>query len=352
MLKALAAAVRGGEWWDYKLVPILAAFYATSLYLRVPVASLWPAALILLLSLVPGAAFVSIVNDVADIRDDAAADKPNRMAGRSALVRALAIAVTLAGGAIFFWIWRNEPLLLACYGAAWIAFTLYSAPPLRLKARGLAGLLADASGAHLFPTLLAAAAAFAAAGRPAEPLWLGAIAIWSLACGARGIVWHQLLDRARDLEAGTGTFAARRRPEASARFAAGAFALELAGLLLLLLLLWQPLPALALAYHVLLARRRARIWGLETVVARPRAEYRLWLDDYYGAMLPVALLLAGAMYAPAELIVLAVHLLLFPKRPVEVARDSWILVVVPLFNRLARRRPMDAQRRERRRREG
>ena len=30
---------RGREWWEYKLAPIFAAFYATALTLRVPVSS-------------------------------------------------------------------------------------------------------------------------------------------------------------------------------------------------------------------------------------------------------------------------------------------------------------------------
>lgn len=341
MLNAVAAVVRSGEWWDHKLVPILTAFFATALYLGVPVAAIWPAALVLLLSLLPGAAFVSISNDMADIGEDRAAGKANRMAGRPPLWRALALAATLAGGAAFLWIWRDRPLLLGWYAAAWVAFACYSLPPIRLKTRGIAGLVSDASGAHLFPTLLAASAAFAAAEQRPDPIWLAPIACWSFGCGLRGIIWHQLLDRDRDLIAGTATYAARRPAEASVRLASAAFVAEAAALLVLLGMMGHALPLLAGLYHLLLAWRRARIWGLRTVIAEPRAEYRLWLDDYYGAMLPAAILIASALAWPADLFVLAVHLLLFPRRPVETLRDSWILIVIPLFNRLARRRPMD-----------
>jgi 4-hydroxybenzoate polyprenyltransferase len=341
VLKAVAAAVRSGEWWDHKLVPLLTAFYATALYAGTGVFPLWQTALVFLVSLLPGAAYVSIVNDVFDIRSDEAAGKRNRMAALSPALRGACVAACVAAGLPFFWYWRGDPVPLACYAAAWVAFTLYSVPPARLKVRGVFGLCADAAGAHFFPTLLAAAALFAALGRPAPAAWLAAIGCWAFALGCRGILWHQLLDRDRDKLSGIATFAVRRTPEATARLAAFMFALELAALAALLLMMGSLLPALAALYYLLLVHRRARIWGLGTVIAAPRADYRIWLDDYYGVLLPMSVLAASALARPADLVVLLAHLLLFPRRPIETVRDSWILVVIPLFNRLARRRPMD-----------
>jgi 4-hydroxybenzoate polyprenyltransferase len=341
LIRAVAAAVRSGEWWDHKLVPLLAAFYASALYAEVPVSALWPTALVFLLSLLPGAAFVSISNDIFDIEDDAAAGKPNRMSGRSRAFRAAALAGSLACGLPFFWYWRSDPVPLACYAAAWIAFALYSVPPARLKARGMFGLCADAAGAHLFPTLLAATALFAALGRSAPAGWLIGIGCWSFALGCRGILWHQLLDRERDERSGTATFAVRRSVAASVRLATRIFAIELAALAAILMLMGSLFPVLAALYYVLLVQRRHRCWGLVTVVAAPRAEYRIWLDDYYGVLLPVSVIAASAFSYRAELILLAAHLLLFPRRPLETAQDSWALIVKPLFNRLTRRRPME-----------
>jgi 4-hydroxybenzoate polyprenyltransferase len=340
LIRAVAAAVRSGEWWDHKLVPLLAAFYASALHAGAAIADMWPTALVFLLSLLPGAAYVSISNDIFDIADDAAAEKPNRMAALSPAARAGLMAGSLACGLPFFWYWRSDPAPLACYAAAWIAFTLYSVPPARLKARGVFGLCADAAGAHFFPTLLAATAVFAAAGRPTPAGWLVAIGCWSLALGCRGILWHQLLDRDRDERSGIGTFAVRRSA-AAARLAAPIFAAELAALAAILILMGSLLPVFAALYYVLLVHRRQRIWGLGTVIAAPRADYRLWMDDYYGVLLPVSVLAASALSHAADLILLAAHLLLFPRRPLETVRDSWILIAVPLFNRLMRRRPMD-----------
>jgi len=333
-LSPAVALVRTGEWWDHKLVPILLGFYASAMLLGMPIAELWDSGFILLLSLIPGAAYVSIVNDLTDIESDAAAGKPNRMAARSRPFRTAALALTLAAGAFFFWLWRAQPLLLVLYGAAWIAFTLYSVPPFRLKARGLAGVVADASGAHLFPTLLAAATPFAATGTQADPLWLWTVAAWSFAYGFRGNLWHQLLDREGDRAAGVATFAAGRRRDSAATLAVFAFALEAAALAAILWRLGSMLPLLALAAYGSLVWRRARLWGIRPVIVQPRPPYLIVLHEYYDVFLPLSLLCASAIRHPIDAVVPAAHLLVFHRRALESWIDAWRLVNRPLLQRL------------------
>src|SRR6185436_15915732 len=166
--RRLAEVIRAGEWWEYKLAPIFAAFYATALTLRVPVISRWSAALTILLALVPGAAYVSVINDLTDRADDLAAGKPNRLAGRSRGLAALLVCVPVAAGLVFAVLWRHDVLLLPLYLAAWLAFSLYSLPPFRWKTRGILGVIADASGAHLFPTLVAVVLTYREAARPVD----------------------------------------------------------------------------------------------------------------------------------------------------------------------------------------
>ncbi|WP_158266420.1 UbiA family prenyltransferase [Allosphingosinicella deserti] len=327
MRDGVAAVLRAGEWWDYKLVPILTFFYATCLLLGSGIGELWGGAVLLLLSLLPGAAYVSIINDITDVHDDLAAGKRNRMVGRSAAFRMIAILLTLAGGAIFFWLWRHERLLLACYGAAWIAFTLYSVPPVRLKARGLAGVLADACGAHLFPTMVAVALACASAQQPVDPVWLSAAAAWALGYGLRGNLWHQLLDRERDIAAGVRTFAERHPPHVAARLGTWlAFPLEVAGLAILLWKMASLLPLLGIAAHLCFCYRRMRLWQMRPVIADPKPGFFIFLHEYYDVLLPLSVLAASAVTHPADLVVLGLHLLLFHRRALVVAEDAWKLV--------------------------
>ena len=63
MSGTLARMARAAEWWDYKLVPMLAMFYATALVEDVSIASLWRSLVVLICAVVPCAAYVSFVNE-------------------------------------------------------------------------------------------------------------------------------------------------------------------------------------------------------------------------------------------------------------------------------------------------
>jgi 4-hydroxybenzoate polyprenyltransferase len=314
--------VRAGEWWEYKLAPILAAFYATALTLQVPVSTLWAAALTLLLALVPGAAYVSVINDLTDYDEDLAAGKRNRLLGRSRAYAAMLVAITVGAGVVFCILWRNDALLLGVYLAAWLAFSLYSLPPFRFKARGILGVLGDASGAHLFPSLVAVILAFREADRPVSAAWLAAVGAWALANGMRGILWHQLTDRDNDRVAGVRTFAQLHPPHVAARLGTFAvFPLELAGLAAML---WQMRSGWAVALlvvYALFAALRIYRFRLNPVIVAPKSRFLIVLHEYYDLFLPVAILIQSR-----DWIVLAIHLVLFPNRwlhPAGYALQLW-----------------------------
>lgn len=332
MAASLGAVVRAHQWWDHKLIPVLTAFYATAVLLGRPIGPLWPDLLALLAAILAGAAFVSLSNDLADIDDDRAAGKANRLEGRSPGFRTAAVLAPLLAGIGFMIWWRDDPPLVAAYAAAWIAFGLYSLPPARLKARGLAGVAADAAGAHLFPTLVAMLLAFRAAGAEPDPLWIAGGAAWALGYGLRGNLWHQLSDRDHDLASGTRTFAQRHPPRVTIRIGAlAAFPLELAGLAVVLVLIGTPLPLLLLAFYLVLVLLRTVHWRMNAVLVAPAPRYFIFLHEYYDVFLPLAVLAASALAHPIDLAVLAVHLLLFGRRPAEAARLIFYLLIRPAW---------------------
>ena len=326
LLRQIRTVSRAGEWWEYKLLPILAMFYATALYLDVSIAALWPAALMLLGAIVPGAAYVSIVNDLTDRNEDSAAGKANRMAGRPAWQTTAMIVLPVAIGLAFAWHWRGNLPLLLTYLGAWTAFSLYSLPPVRLKARGLAGVVADASGAHLFPSLVATLLVFQQARTTPDPAWLAAVSVWAASYGLRGILWHQLADLEADRTAGVRTFAQRRGPEILVLIARWlVFPLEIAALAALLWLSGSPLPVLALAFYLILVQRRVALWNMRAVLVQPKPDYLIAMVDYYDVFLPIALLVASALAHPTDAAAILVHLLLFPNRARTVGEDVWRL---------------------------
>lgn len=321
MTAPLTEVVRAGEWWEYKLVPIFAAFYATALTLRAPLAPLWLTLVTVLLALVPGAAYVSVINDWTDRADDLAAGKSNRLAGRSPAYGAMLVALTIAPGLVFSYLWRHDTLLLSFYLCAWLAFSLYSLPPFRLKSRGLPGVLADASGAHLFPTLVAVVLAFRACGRPASAAWLVAVGTWALTNGLRGILWHQLSDLENDRHAGVRTFAVMH-PTLATRL--GTFIIFPLELLALAAILWQiqsPWPAAALLVYLLLAGCRLYRWPIRLVIVTPQTAFHIALHEYYDLFLPASILIASAIEHPWDWLVLAIHLALFSGRLRQASYD-------------------------------
>jgi 1,4-dihydroxy-2-naphthoate octaprenyltransferase len=323
----LTEVIRAGEWWEYKLVPIVSAFYATAVMLHVPVITLWPAALMILLSMVPGAAYVSVINDLTDREEDLAAGKPNRTAGKSRPVIAAIVMVTIAAGLVFAWLWRGDPLLLSLYLCAWLAFSLYSLPPFRFKTRGILGVLCDASGAHLFPTLVATVLTFREADRPVSALWVVSVAVWAFAYGLRGILWHQLTDRDNDQSSGVRTFAQRHSPAVAMRLGTFvAFPLELLALGSLMVQLRSIVPPALLLFYAFLSVRRVRWWQMNVVVVAPKPRFFIVLHEYYDVFYPLALLLTAAMHDWRDLLALAVHYLLFPARLLQTWDDARRLV--------------------------
>jgi hypothetical protein len=275
---------------------------------------------------VPGAIYVSVVNDLTDRKEDAAAGKRNRLAGKSAPEVALLLALPIAAGLAFAWWWRDDPLLLVPYLAAWTAFSLYSLPPFRFKARGVAGVFADASGAHLFPTFLAVALAYRASGTAPEAVWLTATSLWALAYGLRGILWHQLLDVDADRTASVRTFVAENPRQYIVRLARYlVFPVELCGFAIVLAQMPSYLPMLFLFGYGLLVKRRLRLFQQVAVIVEPRPRYLIILHEYYDLFLPLALLLACVWRSPLDAVALVLHFILFPARLIRTSEDLWKL---------------------------
>jgi 4-hydroxybenzoate polyprenyltransferase len=322
-LRHALAPFRAGDWWDHKLAALLGTGYMTAFHLRHPLLDLWPTFLATLAGVAAAAAYVSVINDWADLEDDAAAGKDNRLAARGRWYPPAAVGGLLAiGTVVAILAWRDDPLVLALYAGPWLAFSLYSLPPVRLKARGAAGALADASGAHLFPHMLITVAVFHAAGRPLEAWWLVAIGIWALAAGIRGALWHQLSDVEADRRAGVTTFG--QRTPARARFTGEtAFAIEIAVFFFLLVRSGGSLLAFGLLIlYVGLELARVRLFGERVIVVAPVPVHRIAMHEYYLLFYPLAFLTASSFRHGADVLVLIAHTALFRHIPPMAARDA------------------------------
>jgi 4-hydroxybenzoate polyprenyltransferase len=318
----ISRTVRAGEWWEFKLSPLFATIYATAFLLKISILSLWPLLLLALAALVPGAAYVSVINDLTDLKDDVASGKANRLVGRSgAFITATLACCILPGIAVAIY-WRGDPLLLSLYLAAWAAFTLYSVPPVRLKKRGVFGLLADASGAHLFPTLLVVGLVYRWSGEPVNLVWFVAAAAWSLSLGLRGNLWHQLGDMHNDERAGLHTFARRHKITLLHRL--GNFVIfpcEAAAFAVMLVRGGSRTAFVFLCLYALLEWSRRAKWKMSLIVVVPKDRSSILMLEYYEVFYPLALLVSSSIRYPRDAFIVAAHLLLFPRRATQCLKD-------------------------------
>ena len=309
----LVRLARANEWWAYKFSPLLATAYATAWVTGASAWALLPRLLLLLLALTIGATYVSLINDWTDRTDDAASGKPNPQAGRSGTWLALAVGGCVLPGLGFGWyIWRLSPLAGGLYLGAWVVYSLYSLPPFRLKKRGLAGVLADAAGAHFFPQLLAAVLVGTWAGRPLPGGWLAAVGTWALACGVRNILAHQLGDAAHDARGGVPTFVLRHGVGFAEKLSRrGVFPVEVLAFGALLGLSRAGLPWALLGLYAGLEWFRHRVWSVRLTPTTQQPYQALLLNEYYEVFYPLAFLLLQSQHYPADSLLLAGHALLF-----------------------------------------
>lgn len=323
---SIFALGRASEWWEFKLVPVMAAGYLTALALGVSVWAILPDLGLLLVALVPGAVFVSVLNDWTDKAADSAAGKKNRQSAMGTLFPLSLIILSMLAGAIFIWIWRDDAMLQVTYSLAWLAYALYSIAPIRLKGRGFYGVLCDAFGANVVPALLAVLIVARAAGVELAPYWLPAIAGWALSFGIRGIFWHQIGDFVADQKAGTRTFVARVGIDRCMSLARRViFPIELVCLALLIVTsgwLAATFALVALALYVQFVRARLDRFEMQMGLVKPRPRGIMILQEYYDVILPIALLLAASFLDFRSIAVLLLHVLLFPIRLRQLLSDA------------------------------
>ncbi len=313
-MAAGVSAFRASQWWAPKLAPVLGTGYATVFLLGVSIWDHFGALLLTLAALIPGAVYAAVLNDATDLVDDRAAGKTNRFAGQSKTIAITVLLVCLCIGAIVGALaWRRDPTVAICYIAAWLAFSAYSVPPVRLKARGILGALADASGAHLLPQLLVVLVVFHATSRPVRVPWIALVGSWALAAGIRSILCHQLDDVAADRESGVLT-AARRHPRLARVSGAWVFfPIEMGAFVAMLAMTRNVLAWLLLPAYGLLEMSRVRWYGVNVRLVSPAATRSIAMHDFYVVLYPLAFLVASSIRYSRDAAVLLVNMVLFPR---------------------------------------
>lgn len=312
--RRLTGVLRARDWWEHKVPCFLGVAYAVAFYDQAPISALWPLWLVIVLAVISCAGYVSVINDITDRADDERAAKPNNMAGQSGLFQAAALGFCLIPGLAAAWLMRGCPVTLLLYGFNWLAFTLYSVPPFRLKVRGYWGVLADTCGGQFLPTLWAAMLVVESTHHAVDGWMMLPLALWSFALGLRGILGHQLRDHENDRMAEVGTLVTQYGPTFVSRLVIRVvFPMETLALAGFLIVLHAPLTWPIMALHLLIEARQGDFAQMWAAWRTPSPKYWLPLTEYYKFYFPVTFILALASRDLSALGFLAAHFLLFPR---------------------------------------
>jgi colanic acid/amylovoran biosynthesis glycosyltransferase len=206
----LASAIRLRNWWKAKAANLLAVLYSVTLITALP----FPRALVLLAAAVITILGIGglghVVNDLSDIPVDAAAGKPNLLAGFSSWRRAALILGLLALALLPWLVLPLDRLSVALLLIEFALLLAYAIPPVRLKQRGIWSLLTDAAYAYALPAILAAHTFFLASARSDSRALEASLFLWQMALGIRHFLNHLAMDRANDLRSGIPTLATIR----------------------------------------------------------------------------------------------------------------------------------------------
>jgi 4-hydroxybenzoate polyprenyltransferase len=317
--------LKAEKWWNDKAPPVFGlAYYLLATGAKVvPLGRSLLAMAAFMTAFIGVAGYGHIVNDLGDIEVDRAAQKANTMQGRKGLHSALMIAALLAMAWLPWLLLPANRWNLSLIGIQLLLLTVYTAPPLRLKARPVLGVITDALYAYSVPMLITWTT-WRQLGGQAKPqsILLAALIAWSFCAGLKGILVHQDQDAANDGAVGLSTFVTRYGhvrtfwllgrivvPTEMACFALMTLALarELRFYLVFVVLFfcWRVFQ-LAYLWDIPVEVP----WRLPSEQAVTVYGYQ-FLGEFYTAWFPVFMLAALCFRSPVCLILACIHLALF-----------------------------------------
>jgi 4-hydroxybenzoate polyprenyltransferase len=236
---------KADKWWVSKIIPLMGfAFLGVMHSDDPPAAPLFLGQLLLFLFACFGiGAFGHLFLDTFDQKEDRRNGKCNLWLSLGNRGGCLALIGLVLLGWLPWWWLPNGGTVRWLVAGEFTLFAVYAVPPLRLKERGLLGVVVDGLYAHVFPTLMVWST-FAPIGRGRFGITCQVLlVVWLLPMGMRHLLCHQYDDLDPDRAAGVRTFAVRHGRTATLRLVAAVLLpIELAAMLLTLAVLSWPCP--------------------------------------------------------------------------------------------------------------
>ena len=310
--------LKADKWWNYKVPPLLAVIYyvLSQATPSVPLVTVLLHILLFLIATIGIAGFGYLLNDLFDMKEDQKTNSRN-VASQLGLSRLTPLLLLMLAIGCLPWLvlplgWPGISLI----GLEFALFALYSIPPVRLKERGLLGIVADALYAYVVPTLVAWLT-FAHLCEVATPAWFGGlVAIWGLALGIRHMLRHQVYDLSRDRQAGITTFVIQYGRKRTMQLEFWTLGIEFLSFCLLQIVIGYHLPLVIIGFIVhicwqLFIFRYIWIQGDLYLFQRAGTLGYLILSWFYEVWWALLILISLAFQAPIYIGLVVLHLFLF-----------------------------------------
>ncbi|RNL52537.1 UbiA family prenyltransferase [Pedobacter jejuensis] len=320
--------IRSQEWWTYKIPPLLAIGYATSTFSSVPLFHNSLQLILILISLVVGAIYVSVINDITDLEEDIASGKSNRIQHIKPKFRWLIPASCVLIGILFEYFFYPDLLSCSLYLCSWIVFSLYSIKPFRFKNRGILGLLADACGSHVFTSLLMVSSVSYITKQEINWIWFSSVGVWALCYGLRGILWHQFADRDNDIKVNLNTYASKVEPASFILKSRVIFIFEIIALISMFCQLNIIATYLGLVMYFVLIFCRYLLYKSQVIliISNKMTFFQILMSDFYQMFFPLSILIYAVFNNYSNIIVLIIHVFLF-YNPIKIALYDYLKLI-------------------------
>lgn len=296
------------DWWVGKASLLIGLVYFFSIFFSISFQSFWGWAFLSFFTIVGFASFGYLVNDFFDQEKDALVGKKNFLIGKTALQKLLFLLIAILFMlSPWYFLPHNLTIFLLLFFQLF-AFFIYSSPPIRLKEKGILGLIIDALYAHGIPSLLAAYTYTKIAGKSSNFLFLSLLLCWQFCVGIRNIVLHQINDLESDKQTKTKTFLQKNNAFLNAHSQLVLVILELS--FLTLLLVYSSLQNILFLFPILFFA----VSLICNFKMNEKNGYRIYFPNiFYEQWLPYSLILILIIADVRFLFLIPIHTILFSK---------------------------------------
>lgn len=331
-IKSIKHFLRFNDWWNFVVPPCLSFIYLLIYFKSISFNDSAVYIALLLISIIGTAGYGYFVNDVCDIEFDRLAGKRNMASKLNVFIRSIIIILLLV---IAFAPWLFLPLNYFNFGLfifQLLLLTIYSVKPIRLKQFIYQGALTDAlyNGTVFFLILISVFNMMNENKIQYYNLFLINVFFWGLFKGIRNILLHQLKDRKNDNKANTPTLVLHLKPVRTV-YIIDFIVLPIEFILFTLLII---LISLHINYYylwfiafILFTLIKFSFWKLPKLSYRQSLfKFLYFMNDFYEEWMPVITLTYLSFIDIHFIIILIVHLAIFPRGIMKFYKDINVII--------------------------